>query len=47
MYGLRNFTAHEYHTVDPQILWEIAEDHLMENKFQLEEVLGKDRENVG
>lgn len=37
MYGLRNFAAHEYHTIDPQILWEIAEDHLLENKIQLEE----------
>ena len=47
MYGLRNFAAHEYHTIDPQILWEIAEDHLIENKAQLEEVLEKERENEG
>ena len=26
MYGLRNFAVHEYHTTDPQILWEIAEN---------------------
>ncbi|WPP51700.1 HepT-like ribonuclease domain-containing protein [Catalinimonas niigatensis] len=44
MYGLRNFAAHEYHTIDPQILWEIAEDHLLENKIQLEEVLEKERD---
>jgi len=47
MYGLRNFAAHEYHIIDPQILWEIAEDHLIENKIQLEEVLEKERENEG
>lgn len=47
MYGLRNFAAHEYHTIDPLILWEIAEDHLTENKIQLEEVLEKERENEG
>lgn len=47
MYGLRNFAAHEYHTIDPQILWEIAEDYLIENKIQLEEVLEKERENEG
>ena len=47
MYGLRNFAAHEYHTIDPQILWEIAEDHLIENKIQLEEVLEKESGNEG
>ncbi len=47
MYGLRNFAAHEYHTIDPQILWEIAEDHLIENKIQLEEILEKERKNEG
>ena len=35
MYGLRNFAAHEYHIIDPVILWEIAENHLVENKIQL------------
>jgi uncharacterized protein with HEPN domain len=45
MYGLRNFAAHEYHRIDPQILWEIAEDHLIENKMPLEEVLVKERGN--
>jgi uncharacterized protein with HEPN domain len=36
MYDLRNFAAHEYHIIDPQILWDIAENHLIENKIQLE-----------
>jgi len=35
MYGLRNFTAHEYHLIDPSILWEIAKDHLPYNKAEL------------
>ncbi len=47
MYGLRNFAAHEYHRIDPQILWDIAEDHLIENKIQLENLLEKEKENDG
>lgn len=47
MYGLRNFAAHEYHNIDPQILWEIAEDHLIENKIQLEYLLSKEKESEG
>lgn len=39
MYGLRNFAVHEYHIIDPKILWEIAKDHLEENKKQLEFLL--------
>jgi uncharacterized protein with HEPN domain len=47
MYGLRNFAAHDYHRIDPQILWEIAEDHLIENKIQLENILDQERQNEG
>lgn len=39
MYGLRNFAVHEYHIIDPRILWEIAEDHLVQNKIDLEDLL--------
>ena len=39
MYGLRNFAIHEYQTIDPTILWEIAQDHLVENKMALEHLL--------
>lgn len=39
MYGLRNFAVHEYHTIDPRILWEIATNNLTANKAQLEELL--------
>ncbi|MBB5282769.1 uncharacterized protein with HEPN domain [Rhabdobacter roseus] len=45
MYGLRNFAAHEYHTIDPQILWEIAEDHLVENRAQLVKLLNEEKKN--
>ena len=43
MYGLRNFAAHEYHLIDPKILWEIAADHLPENKAKLEKLLEVER----
>lgn len=43
MYGLRNFAIHEYHLIDPVILWEIAEDHLVNNKIQLENLLDQER----
>lgn len=43
MYGLRNFAVHEYHTIDPVILWEIAEDHLVANKIALEAILENER----
>ena len=42
MYGLRNFAVHEYHIIDPKILWDIAENHLTENKTQLESILDEE-----
>ncbi|MEO0640147.1 MAG: DUF86 domain-containing protein [Bacteroidota bacterium] len=45
MYGLRNFAVHEYHVIDSRILWEIAEDHLPENKRQLQKLLMMERGN--
>lgn len=47
MYGLRNFAVHEYHIVDPLILWEIAEDHLLEDKIQLEKILSNEWSQKG
>lgn len=47
MYGLRNFTAHEYHIIDTKLLWEIADVHLMNNKKQLEEVLENEKKESG
>ncbi|HEV7348463.1 DUF86 domain-containing protein [Telluribacter sp.] len=43
MYSLRNFAVHEYHTIDPQVLWEIAVEHLPTNKRQLEYVLSQEK----
>lgn len=42
MYGLRNFAIHEYHIIDPVILWEIAENNLIDNRQQLIELLEKE-----
>ncbi len=39
MYGLRNFAVHDYHIIDPVILWEIARDNLPQNKDDLELLL--------
>jgi uncharacterized protein with HEPN domain len=47
MYGLRNFAFHEYHIIDPRILWEIAQEHLPANKAQLEQILEQDKNNGG
>lgn len=43
MYGLRNFAVHDYHIIDPVILWEIARDNLPGNKAELEELLKTER----
>lgn len=43
MYGLRNFAVHEYHIIDPVILWEIIQDHLLENKVQLEDLFESEK----
>jgi len=45
MYGLRNFAVHEYHIIDPNILWDIAQDHLVDNKMQLEKILEEENNN--
>jgi uncharacterized protein with HEPN domain len=47
MYDLRNFAVHEYHIIDPMILWEIAKDHLPANKAQLKQILEKEKNNEG
>jgi uncharacterized protein with HEPN domain len=42
MYGLRNFAVHEYHIIDPILLWEIARDYLPANLEQLKQILEKE-----
>ncbi len=39
MYGLRNFAIHEYHIIDPAILWDIIENNLVQNKISLESLI--------
>ena len=39
MYGLRNFTVHEYHIIEPRILWEIATEELVKNLLDFEKIL--------
>jgi uncharacterized protein with HEPN domain len=42
MYGLRNFAVHEYHIIDPILLWEIARDYLPANLEQLKQIVEKE-----
>ncbi len=44
MYGLRNFAVHEYHIIDPRILWDIIENNLVLNKIQLEELFETEKD---
>src|SRR5690606_6800420 len=39
MYLLRNKVSHEYFGTDSQIIWDVAKNHLPENKKQIEEIL--------
>ena len=39
MYGLRNFAVHEYHVIEPRILWEIATEELSQNLYDFEKIL--------
>jgi len=41
MYYLRNKISHEYHGIDYSIIWDIATNHLPENKKQIEKLLAE------
>jgi len=43
MYGLRNFAVHDYHKIDHTILWDIAQDHLPENKLMLQQIINNEK----
>lgn len=43
MYGLRNFAVHDYHKIDHAILWDIAQDHLPENKLMLQQIINNEK----
>ncbi len=42
MYYLRNKITHEYFGIDYAILWDIAKNHLPENKLQIVDILEKE-----
>jgi len=42
MYLLRNKISHEYFGVDYEIIWDVAYNHLPENKSQIEEIIRKE-----
>ena len=39
MYLLRNKVSHEYFGIDYEIIWDIASNHLSNNKIQIENIL--------
>jgi uncharacterized protein with HEPN domain len=39
MYYLRNKVTHEYFGIDYEIIWDIATNHLPENKIQLKKII--------
>ncbi|MFV0378598.1 MAG: DUF86 domain-containing protein [Mangrovibacterium sp.] len=43
MYLLRNKVSHEYFGVDYEILWDVAINHLPQNKYQVEEIIKHER----
>jgi len=43
MYYLRNKATHEYFGVDYEIIWDIATNHLPDNKFQIDQIIDKER----
>ena len=42
MYLLRNKVAHEYFGIDYEIIWDVATNHLPENKLQIEAILNQE-----
>ena len=39
MYLMRNKISHQYFGIDYEIIWDVAKNHLPENKKQIEEIL--------
>jgi uncharacterized protein with HEPN domain len=46
MYGLRNLVIHEYFGIDHEMIWEIAKNHLPQNKHDLERIILEQRGKV-
>ena len=47
MYGLRNLIAHEYFGIDYEMIWEIAKYNLPQNRYDLIEVIKKEKAQGG
>jgi uncharacterized protein with HEPN domain len=43
MYYLRNRVTHEYFGVDYEIIWDVAVNHLPNNKLQIDSILAKEK----
>jgi uncharacterized protein with HEPN domain len=43
MYYLRNRVSHEYFGVDYEIIWDVAINHLPNNKLQIDAILSMER----
>ncbi len=43
MYLLRNKVTHDYFGIDYEIIWDIATNHLPENKEQIDQILKKEK----
>jgi len=39
MYRLRNIVAHHYHGIDYDMIWEISQNHLPQNRIDLQKVI--------
>lgn len=42
MYLLRNKVSHEYFGIDYDIIWDVAYNHLPENKAQIEQIIERE-----
>ena len=43
MYYLRNRVSHEYFGVDYEIIWDVAVNHLPNNKLQIDSILAREK----
>ena len=43
MYGLRNLIAHEYFGIDLEMIWEITQHHLHDNKTEVQKIVALER----
>ncbi|MFY9115591.1 MAG: DUF86 domain-containing protein [Bacteroidales bacterium] len=43
MYYMRNRVSHEYFGIDYEIIWDIATNHLPENKIQIDQIIDKEK----